>query len=170
METAFSVNHVDVIWLELHDPSSVQGRRVLHLHQGLQGGMISDHLEGSSFEVMPVMFHSPHNCKLLKLCCTIISNSSSYRSTGITDDSFTVDLFAFSVEFTPDREILCEDSSQSITTCICVQLEGSLHGWPGQDGGGAEFVLENFECGLGLVCPFEGEIFLQSSIDRFSNC
>ena len=45
MELAFLVYDVDVIRLELHDPSGVQGWGVLHFHQGLQCGMIGDDLE-----------------------------------------------------------------------------------------------------------------------------
>ena len=97
--------------------------------------MISDHLERSSFEEMSEVFHSPYNCKLLQLCCTIISDCSSIGSACITDDSLPVDLLPFSVVLPSDWEILCQDSTKSIPACISVQLEGSLEGGARQDRG-----------------------------------
>jgi hypothetical protein len=64
MESAFLVDNINVVGLEFHYPAGVQGRGILHLHQGLEGSVISDHLEGSSFKKMAKVFHSPNYSKL----------------------------------------------------------------------------------------------------------
>src|SRR5437879_58227 len=107
METAFLVDDIDVIGLESHDPSRVQCRGIFYLHQGLQGSMICDHLEWSSFKEMSEMFHSPYNSELFQLCCSIILNSSGIGLTCITDDLFPVDLLSFLVVLPLYWEILC---------------------------------------------------------------
>jgi hypothetical protein len=106
MESALLVDNINVIGLKLHDPSCIQCRGIFHLHQGLEGSVISDHLEGSSFKEVAKVFHSPYNSQLLQLCSTIISDCSGIGSTCIADDTFSVDLFSFLVILSSNREIL----------------------------------------------------------------
>ena len=88
--------------------------------------MVCDYLEWSSFEEVVEMFDSPDNSKLFQLGSTIILDCSSDGSASIADHLFAMDLLSFLGVFPSDREILCKDGSQTISACICVQLEGSF--------------------------------------------
>src|SRR3954452_2508619 len=108
MELSLLVDNVDVIGLEFHDLSGIECGQVLHLHQGFEGCVICDHLERYSFKEMAEMIYCPNNGELLKLSGTIISDCSGIGSACITDDTFSVHLFSFSVVFPSHREILCK--------------------------------------------------------------
>ena len=167
MESAFLVNNIDVVRLKFHDPPCIQCRRIFHLHQGLEGGVVSDNVEGFSFKEMSVMFHSPNNSELFQLRSSVILHSPMDRLACITDDSFAENWVAFSVKFSMDWEILCENGTKASATCICVQLEDPFHRGTSENRGRAKFFLEDIKGFLGFVCPFERDILLESAVDWF---
>jgi hypothetical protein len=73
--------------------------------------MVGDDLECVADEVMSVVLNSPDDGKLFELCCAIVLFCSVVASTGIADDSFTVDWFSILVEFSFNQEVLSEDRS-----------------------------------------------------------
>ena len=63
MERACLVEHVDIIWLESHDPPGEDSFWILDLHEAFECNVVGDNLEWFSMEKVSEVVNSPDHCE-----------------------------------------------------------------------------------------------------------